>query len=679
MGLKLFDDGGSDGEADKIEIDREFARRFEYNKEREERQRAAELAKKGVISLHSDSDSDDSSSSGEEVEEEVKGKKKDLEFFDALIKVKSRDPILKDKEAKLFKCESETDDDSDGSDDAMDTDDKNDEKKGKLKKDGKKEKHKPVYLKDVMSKLLIEKGPEYDDDEDDEDDVTENKEEKKVKSHVQEQEELRQGVLEALKEVDGDGGELLKEKSSKGVEGGDDEEEDDGFVAKLDKYFGPDGCLDENNIFLKDYFRKRMWLEAGDNKTGLGNEGGSEIDVSEDEEEIERQEDYEREYNFRFEENAGDRVEGHSRIVEGSVRKKSNTRKLQRERKEERMAQAKFEMKEELKHLKNVKRKEMKEKLRKIRQAAGIGEDGSLLLEEDDLEEEFDPDEFDKMMERAYNKTYYEAEDIDPGFGSENDEDGDELEKPDFEKEDELLGLSKGWENVNGTTDGFSAARERILKEKIKDVDNHYEPQAEGKDEVPEDGEDGKRKKKRKRKLSEVEKAVTEQLLEEFHKLEYEDTIGDLKTRFKYRAVKPKNYGLNTTKVLAMDDKELNQVVSIKKLAPYREKEWKVPRTQILQQKQKIKNPEQGVSNVRKSDKHKVKTTAEKSSSPGSFVSGEQQVEKNASASSPSRRAKRRRRQAQAQKELKISHTRSMAYGNIPVKSKSKKKPSMQE
>lgn len=39
------------------------------------------------------------------------------------------------------------------------------------------------------------------------------------------------------------------------------------------------------------------------------------------------------------------------------------------------MAQAEFERKEELKHLKNVKKNEMMDKLRKITEATGIGEE----------------------------------------------------------------------------------------------------------------------------------------------------------------------------------------------------------------------------------------------------------------------------------------------------------------
>ncbi|KAI5655822.1 hypothetical protein M9H77_33009 [Catharanthus roseus] len=646
MGLKLFDDdSGDDNEKlNKIEINKEFARRYEHNKKREDLQRLEELKKKGVISEDDDSGSDESS---EEEEEDFTSKKKDLKFFDALIKVRNKDPSLKIKEAKLFESESESDE-AEGRDDDRDT--AMDELKVK------KEKMKPMYLKDVVSKHLIEEGPEFEDSEDDKDSNGNHRVGKnKVKSYSEEQEELRRAFLQAVEEAEEgerDGGELLKEKSkTDGVKEGD-EDDDFGIGDRLDEYFGSDEKLDSDSMFLKDYFKNRLWMGEGGDKAG----GGAELGFSEDEEEIEKQEDYEREYNFRFEENAGDRVMGHSRVVEGSVRKKTNARKLQRERKEERMAQAEFERKEELKHLKNLKKKEMREKLEKIKETAGIGDDGTWLLDEDDLEEEFDPEKYDKKMKAAFDKDYYEAEDIDPEFGSDKEEGGEELEKPDFDKEDEFLGLPKGWEEVDKSNDGFISARERILKLKAEnEVDDEQIRETED--------EDGKRKKKRKRRPSEVEKAVRDQLLEEYYKLDYEDTVGDLKTRFKYKTIKPKRYGLTTEEILALGDKELNQYVPLKKLAPYRENEWKVPRIKTYQQKQKNKElvQEEASSNVPKTHK-KFKGSDAESKQPHT-------VELNVDKNNLSRKSKRKLRKA----ELKISNSRLLAYGKIPTKPKNRK------
>jgi len=63
--------------------------------------------------------------------------------------------------------------------------------------------------------------------------------------------------------------------------------------------------------------------------------------------------------------------------------------------------------------------------------------------------------------------------------------------------------------------------------------------------------------------------------LEEYHKLDCEDFVAGLPCRFKYRSVAPDMFGLRTAEVLSMSDKDLNQVVSLKKLAPYREAEAK--------------------------------------------------------------------------------------------------------
>ena len=59
--------------------------------------------------------------------------------------------------------------------------------------------------------------------------------------------------------------------------------------------------------------------------------------------------------------------------------------------------------------------------------------------------------------------------------------------------------------------------------------------------------------------------------MEEYYALDCEDFVAGLPCRFRYKAVAADRYGLKTEEVLALTDKELNQVVSLKKLAPYRE------------------------------------------------------------------------------------------------------------
>lgn len=46
--------------------------------------------------------------------------------------------------------------------------------------------------------------------------------------------------------------------------------------------------------------------------------------------------------------------------------------------------------------------------------------------------------------------------------------------------------------------------------------------------------------------------------------------IGDQPVRFKYRQVQPLDYGLSTREVLALEDRQLNEILPLKYLAPLR-------------------------------------------------------------------------------------------------------------
>jgi KRI1-like family C-terminal/KRI1-like family len=67
--------------------------------------------------------------------------------------------------------------------------------------------------------------------------------------------------------------------------------------------------------------------------------------------------------------------------------------------------------------------------------------------------------------------------------------------------------------------------------------------------------------------------------------LGFEDVIGGgaIKTRMKYKPVPASDFGLTPEEILLLDDSDLNKYVGLKRLAPYREQEWKVP--EYLQKK----------------------------------------------------------------------------------------------
>ncbi|XP_022680811.1 calcium-dependent protein kinase 1 [Setaria italica] len=509
------DGGGED--SSKIQINEEYARRFEHNKRREALQYYENLKKQG-LAPPSDDEKDYGEVSSEEDEDAIASRTVDRRLFEVIRRIRSGDPAILDKDAKVYSSEEEG----------------GEKKEGESKKKKKAKKEKPLYLKDVNARHLLEEGPEF----------TAQTSRSSRYDRIAYDEQQKKGLeafLEAQKEVlgDDDDDDLFHEKPKAGAAADEDEDEEEKQTKELaGEVFGKDEELDENEKFLKEFFLKRPYLDSG-KKSYL-----EDIQELSDEEELKDQEKYEYVYSFRHEEAeasgavVADRVMGHSRVVEGSVRKKESSRKQQRKSKEERMARAKQEQAEELKHLKNLKKKEIAEKLERIRMIAGIEGDAACKLGADDLEEDFDPEDYDKKMQEMFDDSYYEADDVDPEFGSGEEMD---LKKPDFDKEDELLGLPKGWDSEN-------------CKEESSATDG----------------------KATKGKISLKDKVELEKEMEEYYKLDYEDTIGDLKTRFKYKKVNPNSFGLSTYEILASDDKDLNQYVSMKKLAPYRESEWKI-------------------------------------------------------------------------------------------------------
>lgn len=57
---------------------------------------------------------------------------------------------------------------------------------------------------------------------------------------------------------------------------------------------------------------------------------------------------------------------------------------------------------------------------------------------------------------------------------------------------------------------------------------------------------------------------------EDLNALQGEGMIGDLRTRFKYTKSAPQSFGLSPAEILMATDEELNELVSLKHLAPYR-------------------------------------------------------------------------------------------------------------
>ena len=563
-------DANVKGAKDSFTINEKFAARFEHNKRREEKQRLEEKLKREFIIGDGGSDDDSGTSSSESDEGEIP-RKMEEQFARALAKIKKRDPSIYQPDAKLF-----SDDDSDSESGS------GDEKKGKKKKP------KKQTLRQVVANQLLEGGARAFEDED-----AEPKDDGK-KSYVEEQADLKRAFKDAAEGSDGDdessdsdsdsaGGLRVKKKAGDADSDSDSEGMGDEAKKAYGEYFDAEEAEDgasKEEAFLRDFIMNEKWKE---DETKLNIIGGGHGSSSE--EEVEEAEKFEAKYNFRFEEPDGANIVSHARRIEGTVRREDTSRRDKRRERKERKLAEKERLKAEVRRLKNLKREEIQRKMAQIASVGGLA--GAEAVAAANLNKEFDPEEHDRLMAQMYNEEYYEAG---------PDEDEEELEKPVFGDLDEEVAALVGKGGVDGAGSA-AVGNERLAKlrdaltatgsgrvddggddiddedDDAEDEEDDFDGSDDGSDE--EAGSDGDEEapnagnKFSKRAAKRWKKELMAKM-EEYYKLDAEDFIDDMPCRFKYKQVAPSMYGLNTKEILAMTDKQLTQIMPLKKLAPYR-------------------------------------------------------------------------------------------------------------
>ncbi|CAG8741101.1 16028_t:CDS:2, partial [Dentiscutata heterogama] len=169
------------------------------------------------------------------------------------------------------------------------------------------------------------------------------------------------------------------------------------------------------------YILNRGWIDKNANRIPTYEDLILEHHDEENDEFEEAVDNFESKYNFRFEEEGGTKVATYSRNVIDSVRRSDNKRKIQRQVRSERKNEEKKRKMEELKRLKNLKKKEIFDKLQKIKEITGNETVG---FDEVDLEEDFDPEKYDKKMQNIFDSNYYTQEaDVDKPEWEEDIED----------------------------------------------------------------------------------------------------------------------------------------------------------------------------------------------------------------------------------------------------------------
>ncbi|KAJ3373938.1 hypothetical protein HDU91_002536 [Kappamyces sp. JEL0680] len=266
-----------------------------------------------------------------------------------------------------------------------------------------------------------------------------------------------------------------------------------------------------DDTFLMQFVLNRGWVDPEKDKIPTYQE--ITMHDNTDDEDEERMDDFEAKYNFRFEE-----------------KRKDNTRTLKRQSEKEKKEAQKLKKQQELMRLKNLKKEELSLKLKKIQEMAG----GSLIgLDNLDFEKEFDPNDYDQQMTKETK-----------GSG-----------KPKKPTWDEDIDIS----DIVPNTNLESVSKKLELKSGEHIYENNFEDQHQI---------DASRSK------TELQTDL-DKYLEEYYQLDYEDLIGDIPVRFKYRNVDPESYSLKTEEILLADDTDLNNVVSLKKLAPFRSQQMK--------------------------------------------------------------------------------------------------------
>lgn len=505
-------------ESDRIKVNKDYAVRYE---ERKKKQELSALREKYE---HDSNDGSADSESDEEEDEvgDLLSRNVDARILTTLATIKARDPSIYSKDAIFF------------------TSDEEDKVVPKVRRE------KKITLKEYQSKqLLNDKDPEEEEEEE-----KEEQEERIVSSYKDAQDSIKDELKRAFYDNDDDDNDddgpselqLTKREKSKEELEREDVEYREFLLQGLKSnpnaqqamqdwisYSGNNGTttanansLSTDDRFLIDYIMNRGWIDRTMTGGSVENNVAKSIAaVEESEEEVERADTFEEHYNFRFE--SGDTtISTYPRHISNSLRLVDRESKRQREREaaKKRRDEERARREEELKRLKNLKREELMRRAQRLVRVSGTEAAQRLIVGEendDDDGEGFDLEEHDKQMATVFDESYYEEND--------NDNEGSISPASDIEMVDPV------------ETRPIRRLTRRLRK-------GHDLP-------------------------GNIKTIIEEQL----YKLDYEDRIGDLHCRFKYRRVPGASFGLSPDDILGADDRALNGHVSLKKLAPYRSEE----------------------------------------------------------------------------------------------------------
>lgn len=538
---------------EELKVNAKFAQAFLERKRKEE---LTQLNRRNTGNV-SEYDSEESDSETEDEDGEQLTADLDADIQKTLRLIRKRDPAIYNPSIAFFQKE-------DGDED------ENEDEEGvskKKKKQPKEKKDAPLYYKDLVRQQVIAGDVDSDEEERDQ--------RKPVLSYPEEQAQIKKAFVDSIKaaeaENDDEDGDEDDEDSAGGLftirkktadETQQEDEEFESFTSKYGTSMPSHKDVDPDE-FLNYYLSSEGWKDK--TRAAIPHYDDIVAEDEEDAEELDKADEFEHQYNFRFEENGGGQIQTHARQIGDSMRREDNIRKHKREERKERKALERQKKEEELRHLKNLKQAEIQSKLERIAKLMGV-EGG---VDATDLEGDFDPDAYDKRMQQIFDEEYYEQDD--EGM----------MEKPTWDDEEDkalFAGLPADPDEEEETAEA-NVEEEPVEEEEVEERED--EDMGEEADEADEDEQEDEDEELPANMTKEQLKAATAKYLDELYSLDYEDLIGDLRCRFKYRQVQSNTFGLSVDEIMAADDKELKSLVSLKRLAPYQENEYEVDRKRL--------------------------------------------------------------------------------------------------
>lgn len=572
----LFEE--SEDEADggaQLKVNDEYAKRFEYNKKREERQRLEERFGKSSATGASrdDEDEDEDDSSDDETEDEngyLATEELDAQLNATLEALRKKDPRIYDPEATFYSPI-----------DAESADAQPKEKKEK--------KEKPVTLKDYHRERILAGDTGADD------------EQEPPQTYEQEQDDMKKDILgEINAQISEDEDDFLKPKAGEAERVR--KELIDGMHPSRAAIVKPKKALTELDVanadkdpqtYLSNFLAARAWIEPGKKNW--------EAFDSDDEEDNGKADEWEVAFNLRFEDpsKSNEVLKSYARdVVDAkSVRRdeKTGRKKKRDEERAEREAE-KQERREGRNRLRNLRIEEAEVKLKQIKKAAGLS--GQEVNDEEwikFLNEAWDNDKWEEEMNRRFGDQYYADGDAN-GEVSSDDEDSkkSKVKKPKWDDDIDIKDLVTDFVEEE-QPDGSLSDVEETGRASGEDEDE---------DDQEEDGPSHKRQKtskdrKKERLLTQKEARKQRSNIEALvdAKMDIDDPVlpsGSSETasgpKFAYRETWRASYGLTAKDILmAPSDAALNEYVGLKKLAHFRPEDKKAKDKKRLGKKARLR------------------------------------------------------------------------------------------